>query len=143
MQPHLGLISRFSCHAPLMAGWVCCLTLPTMLTSTSSLPRSWRETRLYSHSHGYRWVLWSIFKFWPGRSLPCKVHAVPGKHHSSERDCTVGIHQQPRHGEAQALSWGQNMPGGTNPVPPSKAQGSENRRSYPKGKALAALRKVH
>lgn len=39
---------------------------------------------------------------WAGPS-PCKAHATPGNHRSSQQDCAMSIRHRPRQGEAQPL----------------------------------------
>lgn len=75
---------------------------------------------------------------------PCKVHAVPGKHHSSERDSTVSIQHQPHQKKHECCLGAKTCLGKPNQCHQAKAQGSENLlRSYPKGKALGAVTKLH
>lgn len=128
-----------------MGHWVWCLTLPTVLTSAQPAPEAGGKKGSIHTPTVIIWFFGQYLSFGQVGPSPCKVHLVPGKHHSSDRDCTVSIHHQPHHGEAQALSWGQNMPWGNQPsATKPKAQGSENLlRSYPKGKALGAVTKLH
>lgn len=66
---------------------------------------------------------------------PCKVHAVPGKHRSSERDCAVSIRHRPRREEKHNPCFeAKTRPGKPNQCHQAKAQGSENLLTSLRGK---------
>lgn len=119
VQPHSGLIPCFRCHAPADTLWG--LVLDKILhfgSGTHRRGRLLRSPALAAHpsmeageKQGTIHTPPVTIRFF-GQYLsfgqvgpsPCKVHAMLGKHRSSESDCTVSIHHRPHWGgEAQPL----------------------------------------